>query len=123
VDGTSIEVPSADGIHPTLVLVFSPDCGSCKRNWPAWKQVIAAAREKARVVAVNIAGQVTTEYIKSHDMADVAVLTTPTYATRAAYNLRRTPTTMLLSPTGQLKQIWIGVLSEADRTTLMSQLQ
>lgn len=111
--GNSLRVGYEDQAVPTLLLVFSPRCPYCTKNWPSWSRLLAAVQEnQARIVAVDPTGLTDAKYIESHNLNSVPLFMQVDYATAAAYNIQLVPTTMLIKPDGTVAGSWTGVLDE-----------
>src|ERR1700691_4783841 len=54
-DGQDLTISYKDGNQETLVLVFSPTCPHCKRNWPVWLD-LARGSAGRRAAVVKVAG-------------------------------------------------------------------
>ena len=51
--GHDIDIAYRNGNRQTLLFVFSPTCPHCKRNWPAWLDLVKASPDK-RIVFANV---------------------------------------------------------------------
>lgn len=99
-----IEPRSANG---TLLYVFAPTCGWCKRNSDNIRAVVGAARQRGMdVYAVSLVEKGAQEYLASHHL-DVPLLV-PSDATREAYGMSGTPQTIVLSSDGAVIRNWKG---------------
>jgi thiol-disulfide isomerase/thioredoxin len=54
-EGRDLTISYKDVNRDTLLLVFSPTCPHCRRNWPVWHDLARGAEGK-RVVFVNVGG-------------------------------------------------------------------
>lgn len=113
--GRRVELAYEEDPRATLILVFSPSCGVCDENWPAWDTLAVGVRDgPVRVAAVDLSGQVTDQYINQHRLTHVPVIAYVAGRDVLAYNLRLTPQTILVAPGGAISGVWTGVLSPGD---------
>ena len=112
-DGRDLTISYRPGGAETLLLVFSPVCPHCKRNWPAWRDLLHAS-EGRRVVFVNVGKAIPDGFsqVYSFDAAAVMARTDPESVLR--YSLLETPLTILVSPDGHCEKVWTGELSAGD---------
>ena len=75
-DGNSLSFGySSDGMK-TLLMVFSPGCGACKENMPAWKTIInQMKREDYRMIAVSLKPEGAKDYASRYGMDRIPVIT------------------------------------------------
>ena len=111
-EGAPLTVTYDDPSRLTLVYVFSPACHYCNENWPNWSRLMSKARPEAvRIVAVDITGRSTADYIAQHHLEGLPLFRGVDYATLAAYNILAVPATLLVRPDGTVERSWKGVLS------------
>jgi hypothetical protein len=96
----------------TLMLVFSPTCGYCKKTWPAWVDLVRGAKGK-RVAYVNIGGPLSNQFTQEHGIAGGLVVAKTSAESVLKYDLQETPITLLISPDGHSKRVWAGVLDSS----------
>ena len=110
-DGSKVEVSFDDASQQTLLFVFSDECRVCDLNWPEWQSVARSVnRERLRLLYANIESTLSPEYTKEYgiDSATVFAELDPRY--QLILHLRVTPLTILLSGTGQVTHVWVGLL-------------
>jgi hypothetical protein len=114
-DGRPLRVDFDGQERYTLLLVFSPYCAYCSKNWATWSQLVTRFQEHSvRLVAIDLSGEADAEYIRTHGLADMTLFKAVDYGTRAAYNLYAVPMTMVLGSTGTVEQFRVGQLSAMD---------
>jgi hypothetical protein len=114
-DGQDITISYSDTAKETLMLVFSPTCGYCRRNWPIWSQLTSEAKDK-RIVYVNIGGTISSGFTQQNSFGSAMVVASTTPQSILEYNLRVTPITLYLSPRGRVERVWSGEMSNSDLT-------
>lgn len=121
-DGRDLTISYQDVNRKTLLLVFSPTCPHCKRNWPEWLDISRSAPEK-RVVFVNVGGPLPPNFsqVYSFDSATVVAQASPESVLR--YSLLEFPLTILISPTGRAEKVWVGELSPSDLADIKKRTQ
>jgi hypothetical protein len=92
---------------PTVLYVFSPSCVWCKRNYPMIRQLAVQARSRFRFVALSVTQDGLSEY------AAATPLGFPTFGSRSRaalldYGISSTPTTLVISPNGNVLRRWKG---------------
>lgn len=117
--GRDLTISYNEGQPQTLLLVFSPACPHCKRNWPVWLDLARGAKGK-RIVFVNIGGTLPPGFsqVFSFDSATVLAETNPESILQ--YSLFETPITVLVSPEGRSEIVRAGELGQADVNAIES---
>jgi len=115
-DATPVRIEYGPGQRPTILYFFSPSCSWCERNWPAVHALERATRGRYRFVAVTTAGG-------DERQTRASGLPVPTYwgwseTGRQSYQLRGTPHTVVIAPTGRVLRSWIGAYTGAARAEL-----
>jgi hypothetical protein len=120
-DGRDLTISYGNGNQETLLLVFSPTCAHCKRNWPIWLESVHQAAAK-RVVFVNVGGPLPPDFsqIYSFDSGIVMAETSPESILR--YSLFETPITILVSPQGRTEKVWAGELGKERAHQISSEV-
>lgn len=95
--------------RPTLLYVFGSSCYWCARNIENARAVFKAAAPSHRVVLLGVTGQVGDEMKAFGD--SVQLLVSPHRSTFEAYALGPTPTTLIISSTGEVLNSWVGAYS------------
>jgi hypothetical protein len=91
-DGKDVVVSYPSG-GPTLLLVFSPTCPHCKRNWPVWSRLTSVAKG-CRVVYVNAGGKTDSAFRLQHDFGSATLVEHPDPQSVLDYSLFQTPMTI-----------------------------
>jgi len=99
-----IEFP---GPVPTIVYVFSPQCGWCERNWPSFRALAERVRGPYRVVALSLTSRGLAEHIEGLDLS-FPVYFNPAPESQAAYRMGTTPQTLVVSASGRVERVWVG---------------
>ena len=116
ISGNSVSMGHGQDPRKTLLLVFSPQCRSCKENMPNWQAIISGAdRQTYRLAAVSLRPEGAGEYLSHYSISDVPVIADLDPKSRVAYNLALTPQTILLNSDGRAEKVWTGVLSGAEK--------
>ena len=112
-DGRDLTISYSNVNQDTLLLVFSPTCPHCKRNWPVWHDLARGAEGK-RVVFVNVGGTLPADFAQlySFDSATVIAQTSPESILK--YSFLETPITVVVSPDGHSEKVSSGELGPAD---------
>lgn len=111
--GHDIDIAYRNGNRQTLLFVFSPTCPHCKRNWPAWLDLVKASPDK-RVVFANVGGTLPPNFSEVYSFDSATVLASTSPETVLAYSLFEFPLTILISPTGRTESVKVGELSRDD---------
>ena len=115
-EGNRIKVSYERETRKTLLLVYSPQCGSCTDNMPAWHTLLKRAdRDSVRIVGVSVLASGAADYARKHDLSGIETLTEVSPKVRTAYRLNLTPQTILISSDGVVEKVWSGVLSDEER--------
>lgn len=103
--------PNAD--HDHLLLVMSPDCPYCKKNWPMWDTLIKDVGPKVDVTYFDVTGKFDKRVSAAHHIRNDQLITAPIDSAIKA-RIIGTPTTILIARNGDVKHVWQGVL-DADQ--------
>jgi hypothetical protein len=93
----------------TLLLVFSPACQACERNWPLWR-TLAAGASGVRTVFVTTRPSLDQQFLTRQGLTGQKVLVNINPTSAASYRLYFTPQTILIGPGGRVENAWAGVL-------------
>lgn len=117
-DAEPIEAKTLAGTHasiihtginqPTILYVFSPQCGWCARNMQNFKRVTAETKDKYKVIGLSLSEDGLRDYIDKYKL-DFPILTNPSVQTVTAYKLGGTPQTVVISAEGKVLKNWSGV--------------
>lgn len=92
---------------PTLLYIFKPSCGWCKKNELSINALAKQSAGKVRLVALSLSNEQLAEYINSWKPT-FPIYTNLTSATISAYKLGSTPSTLLIAPDGKVLKVWTG---------------
>jgi hypothetical protein len=106
----------------TLLLVFSPTCTHCKRNWPVWQDLVRGAGD-TRVVFVNAGGPLPPGFSRVYSFDSAAVMAETSPQSILQYSLFETPITILLSAEGHSERVWTGELAAPQAAEIKGSLR
>lgn len=105
-----------DPARKTVLLVLSPTCRPCQENMVNWKAMVKRLdKQSYRVIAVSLKPDQAKEYVESHQLDNIPVITEVDPETKAAYSLSATPQTILLDSNGEAEKVWSGILAGQKR--------
>jgi hypothetical protein len=111
-DGRPARFAIGESDRPTVLYVFSQECPWCLRNTQNLKALVGAISERYQMVGLALdddPNRVRHYLDKLGLFLPATVLVDP--RTRRAYQLGRTPTTILVSPGGKVTRVWLGAFS------------
>jgi peroxiredoxin len=111
-DGSTALLQYGEVNVPTVLYVFTPQCGWCKKNLANLHALIDQAGTRYRVIGIALTRQDLDAYVKNEN------LSLPVYSDirtdiREAYQLGVTPETIIVSPESKVLKIWRGVFQES----------
>jgi len=112
-DGQDLTISYPDVSRRTLLMVFSPTCPHCKRNWPEWLDVARSA-PGSRVVFVNVGGPLPPNFSQVYSFDSATVIAQASPESILQYSLLEFPLTILVSPAGRAERVWVGELAPSD---------
>lgn len=118
--GGQVAVDFAQVEGPTLVFVFSPTCPVCDDNWPLWDR-LRARREGLNLIAVDLSGLSSDDYVEFHGLSNVKVLRQVEPRSILDYRLRFTPQTFVIR-NNTVVAAWTGLLSRKGMDAIQSAL-
>jgi peroxiredoxin len=97
-----------DGVdRPTMLYVFSPQCGWCERNSQNINSLAKQLGDRYRLIGLSLSPKDLKEYAGAHGM-EFPVYTDLPFSVTSAYKLSGTPETIIISPEGRVVQAWPG---------------
>ncbi len=97
----------------TLLLMFSPECGACAANWPAWFSIIGKAdRATTRIVLVDSSSKATKEFVTGLGIQGIPVFGQVDLRSMVEYRIEAVPQTVLTGPEGTVLKAWVGRLDK-----------
>lgn len=92
---------------PTVLYVFSPQCGWCERNTQNINAIAKLKGDSFWFIGISLSDQNLAKYLDS-DGLNFPVYKNPTPDTVRLLGLSSTPQTIIVSPEGRVVQNWIG---------------
>ena len=92
---------------PTVLYVFTPQCGWCKKNLPNFHSLINQAGTRYRVVGIALSRQDLNAYMTNEDLK-LSVFADIRSDIREVYRLNGTPETIVFSPQSKVLKVWHG---------------
>ena len=121
VDGVPGKIDYASASVPTVLYVFTPQCGWCKRNLPDLHALAGQAGNKYRLIGISLTDRDLKQYIATQHL-DFPVYTHLSDSTMSTYQLGGTPTTIVVSPQGKILNSWVGVYGDDIKGKIESSL-
>ena len=97
-----------DSKVPTVIYVFRPDCGWCKRNLDNLRSLVAASGPHYRIVGLSLPSTASVASYLQMTQLNFPVYTDVAEASIQAYHLGGTPETIVVSPQSKVLRVWIG---------------
>jgi hypothetical protein len=108
----------------TVLFVFSPTCSHCAKNWVNWNAVLKSqAKIGWQAVFVNTGDRTTTDFRRTHGLENYTIIEDLTKNSVVNYRLFHTPETIILSPIGEVVNVWDGELSQAAISSITQNLE
>ena len=114
--GQSVTIRFDETDRPTLLYVFTPACGWCKRNEDNIRSLAGQTSERLRIIGVSLSQDGLVEYV-AQQFPPVKVIK-PDARTITAYKLSGTPTTILVSSQGVVLRVWKGAYNDSIQRDL-----
>jgi hypothetical protein len=108
---------SVTGGLPTLVYVFSPQCGWCERNQANVDALAAQLRGRYNMIGVSLSDQDSKQYLAARPMV-FPVVQSPSIETAVVYKMRVTPLMVAVSPEGLVEQAWQGAFTGEQQVAI-----
>jgi peroxiredoxin len=122
-DGAWTEV-EYDGSHRYLFVIFSPVCGVCDHELPAWNRVAKAA-ESINIIVRGISLDPLDETRRNlkEKQVDFETLIMPGMSIRRAYRVVSIPQIMIVSASGYVEWVHYGAMTSGKEEELLSRLR
>ncbi len=104
-DSRSVRVEWKPDSKPTVLYAFSPSCVHCRRNVEGVRALAAALSSTHRFIGLSLTKDGLREFLDKENFQFPVYITSPT---GKELGLQGTPETILLSPAGVVKRIWLG---------------
>lgn len=121
VDGRGISVSFGDPRIPTVLYVFSPQCGWCAKNIDNFRSLITQSGARYQIVGLATSRQDLAPYLAKEGLK-LPVFAGVDSNLVSAYHLGATPTTIVISPDGKVLRVWTGAYRENIRHQIESLL-
>jgi peroxiredoxin len=92
---------------PTVLYVFTPACGWCRKNLPNIRALAASRGDRFAFVGVSLSDLGLRDYVEANKLA-FEVYSSPARETIEAYRLGSTPQTIVVGSNGTVIRNWIG---------------
>src|SRR5437588_10884691 len=106
----------------TLLMFLSTQCGYCKKSEPFYRRLSSQITDHQKVRLIAVFPQSSDEVRAYLDHAQITVDDTRQSIAAANLNIKGTPTLMLVDKAGAATNEWIGLLSPADESDLLTRL-
>jgi hypothetical protein len=122
--GLSLTGAPVELAHPdraTLLMVFSPSCGFCERNWPHWQAILKQLnRERIRPALVDLSSTASASFLSGYHVDRELFIKRVDPAAYAQYSFRVTPQTILINRNGTVAHVWTGLLTDQEQKEILS---
>jgi hypothetical protein len=114
-DGQPREIRFDETSHPTVLYIFSPSCGWCKRNSANIKLIASQRSASFRFLGFALSGTdvEVSDYLARYPLG-FDVLLSPSSKTREAFHFGVTPDTWAIDRNGGVLKHWQGAFSRTD---------
>jgi hypothetical protein len=119
--GQSITIHYAETERPTLLYVFTPACGWCKKNEDNISSLASQTGDRLRIIGVALSQDGLVAYVADR-FPSVNVIK-PDPQTIIAYRLSGTPETILVSSHGVVLRVWKGAYADSTQRELEEYFQ
>jgi hypothetical protein len=114
--GQSITIRYDETERPTLLYVFTPACGWCKKNEENINSLANQTGNRLRIIGVTLSQDGLVEYVA--DRFPPVKVIKPDSRTIIAYKLSGTPETILVSSQGVVLRVWKGAYADSTQREL-----
>lgn len=105
--GQPFSISYAESSMPTVLYIFTPDCHWCGRNLENINGLAEQVKNRYRLIGISLNGDKLGEYLGQNKI-NFPVYHSPSDASRLAYDMVATPTTIVVSKEGRVVRIWSG---------------
>lgn len=105
----------------TVVYLFSPSCGWCRRNSENLKALGDARHTKYRLIPISLSSVGLADYVVRYGLT-FPVYAEPTAPAGAEFVYTGTPETLVISPDGTVKRVWRGAFTETVKEEIEAYL-
>jgi peroxiredoxin len=123
-DGNYVTIKYREGQVATVLLVFSPTCGWCTRNWPQWQTLVGRLSDsRVRTIAASLSGSWTDWHAREHRLNRAMLLGQLDPGAILTHHLLLTPQTIVIDRDGEVRGVWTGRLDGARLREVESTLK
>ena len=115
--GNKTELSFTDTSVPTVLYIFRPDCVWCQRNTQTLDMLASGVGTKYRVIGLSLNNRGLENFLRNRRV-ELPVYVIAPFARATAYLSVSTPTTILISPTGVIRNEWSGAYVSETRDSL-----
>ena len=116
-DGGSESITYVGTDRPTVLYIFTPQCGWCERNLANLKALVDQKGEEYRFIGISLSRSGLEEYVANHRLG-LPVYTDIPREAGESYRMGSTPQTIVVSPQGQVIQNWVGAYVGDDKSQI-----
>ena len=109
---------SIDTTSPTLAFIFTTTCPFCRKNVSQWKDIYLHASDKINIMGVSLDPEEKSQAFVTADTIIYPVFVSPNGKLFGEANHISTVPTTLLLERGIIKQLWIGLLTDNQKTEI-----
>lgn len=124
IDGNDLSIRYSPDEPYTMIAWFAPTCSSCEENIDFWKRIYGEySSENLRILGMfaGNSGEAR-EYVSKHGVKFPVVCANHRNIVES-YKGNVLPQTVLVAPTGVIRGVWPGVLSEKKEHEIMAALE
>jgi hypothetical protein len=118
-DGKPYTVNYARSAGPTILYVFSPSCGWCRRNLRDVRELLRVSSGKYTAVGLSLTRDGLSEYVSASGLPMQFITDIPP-STVMGYRLGGTPQTIVISKSGRVLRNWRGAYGGEVRAEVES---
>lgn len=116
-DGRQVKIEYNGAGGPTVLYIFSPDCGWCNKSNPGINAVAQQSNGRYRVIGLSLSGENLKYYVEREGLR-FPVYTELPFQVISKYKLGGTPHTVIMSPDGLVLRSWKGAYEGPLKKTL-----
>lgn len=117
-DGKPWQVDYSSDDRPTLIYVYSSDCGWCTRNFKNIRALAGEISATHRVVGLSLSPTPLKERRRQVAALGFPVLFDLAPHNLTSYRLGGTPETLIVGADGRLLEVWVGAYGEGVATEI-----
>lgn len=123
-EGTQISLPGIDwsGSNQTILLALSNKCHFCTESAPFYQRLSSELAQRSDVKLLAVFPQDSNEAKQYLSGLGIQIANVQ-QATLDSIGVRGTPTLMIVDASGKVKQAWVGKLSPAKESEVLTRLK